>query len=130
MNKVIALTAALLMAATTASADRLARNNVSCDGGAASVYGFTVHGADGLTNYVQAKDIDSCPAGTVAVPASVDIFEPAEVMEWLADNGVVIETLHLKDANEDIAFVTSTDDDGNEVVTRVRTTQRLINGGW
>jgi hypothetical protein len=130
MNKAIALTAALLMAATTASADRLARNNVSCEGGTVSVYGFTVQGANGLTHYVSDADLDRCPAGTVGVPASVDMSEPDEVIEWLADNGVEIDDLQLRqDQTERKRFITL-DDEGNEVVTIVRTTSRAVNGGW
>lgn len=129
--KTTILTAAIaLMAltATTASADRLMRDNVVCSTG--SVWGFTVHGAEGLTHYVQERDLGRCPEGTIGVPASVDVFKPQPVIEWLATQGVVIETLHLKAANEDVRFETTLDDEGNEVVTRIRTTQRLINGGW
>jgi hypothetical protein len=131
MNKTIALTFAAVMAATTAAADTVARNNVACSTG--SVYGFTVFG-DGLTNYVQAKDLDRCPAGTVGVPASVDIFEPAEVVEWLADNGVDITGVQLRDKTE--VFRQSRDASGAPVVdgngdpVLVSGTRRAANGGW
>jgi hypothetical protein len=130
MNKAIALTAALLMAATTASADRLARNNVSCEGGTVSVYGFTVQGANGLTHYVSDADLARCPAGTVGVPASVDMSEPDEVIKWLADNGVEIDDLQLRRGGTDRRVIASLDDDGNEVLTVLVKKERVVNNGW
>jgi hypothetical protein len=135
--KIIALaTAALVMAATTASADRLARNNVACDGG--SVYGFTVQGADGLTHYVKEKNLGYCPAGTVGVPASVDIYEPDEVVEWLADNGIEITDIRLRDGRVSRAPIIVTDANGNielddqgQPVTRIKARRSApVNGGW
>lgn len=120
MTAAIALMA---ITATTASADRLARNNVACDGG--SVYGFTVQ-SYGLTHYVAERNLSYCPEGTIGVPASVDIYEPTEVVAWLATQGVEITDVQLRNGHEIRLLVV--DGNGDQSV-HVRE-RRPVNGGW